>query len=137
MDREKADAVINGFFSQNPELFDVTTVAGSYRRGKKSGLHDVDFLIVDEGMHGRRIRQEIEGEPVDLVYTSKSSFGPALLYLTGSKFFNIRTRVQANNLGCKLNQYGLFEKEDARMDDNTEEGILELLKMWREPEDRT
>jgi DNA polymerase (family 10) len=135
MNRKKAERVINEFFDKNPDMISATTIAGSYRRGKQEGLHDVDFLIVDEEMAGQRKREVFLDEPVDLVYTSERAFGPALLYLTGPKFFNIRTRSRANQFGFKLNQYGLF-KEDERVDNNTEEGILELLKMWREPEDR-
>jgi len=135
MNREKAEIVINEFFDKNPDMLSLTTIAGSYRRGKQEGLHDVDFLIVDEEMAGKRKREEFLGEPVDLVYTSEEAFGPALLYLTGPKFFNIRTRSRANQFGFKLNQYGLFNG-DARIDNNTEYGILELLKMWREPKDR-
>lgn len=45
---------------------------------------------------------------LDIVFTTKKAWEPALLYFTGSKGFNTKTRYKAAKLGYTLNQYGLF-----------------------------
>jgi hypothetical protein len=64
--------------------------------------------------------------------------GPALLYATGSKMFNIRQRMQAKKLGYKLNQDGLYSiKTNKRINANTEKDLFKVLKMdYKEPIDR-
>jgi DNA polymerase (family 10) len=111
-------------------------VAGSYRRGKKLDLHDVDIIVVS-GMAGKDTHY-ILGEQVDIVHCTEDTLGPCLLYLTGSKEFNIQQRGRAKSLGLKLNRYGLFDrKTGARIDENTEQSIFAALDMeWRSPEER-
>ncbi len=136
MNRGKATEVIE---AAKRELgLCVAVVAGSYRRGKETDLHDVDFLVVDEERAGDRERHEVLGELVDVVFTRQECEGPALLYLTGSKSLNIRQRVRAKRMGLKLNQYGLFDVSSGeRLDDNSEEGIFECLDMnFMEPRQR-
>jgi len=97
-------------------------VAGSYRRGK-STIGDIDIVTVDtpSGLNRRlpQIADEIidegerktsfrcRGSRVDIRYTSQSTFGSMLLYLTGSKAFNIRLREMALEKGWRLNEYGI------------------------------
>ena len=127
MDRAKAARVIE---RAKVELGVPFTVAGSYRRGKEEGLHDVDLLVVDEKRAGSRDRIEILGEPVDVVFAAAGAHGPALLYLTGSRNLNIRQRTRAKRMGwCATS--------GERLDDNTERGIFALLDMnYMEPAQR-
>ena len=66
---------------------------------------------------------------LDLVFTTKEAWEPALLWFTGSKGFNTRTRGKAVKLGYTLNQYGLFKK--GRTDEapvaTTEKAILNAI----------
>lgn len=135
MDRAKAARVIE---RAKVELGVPFTVAGSYRRGKEEGLHDVDLLVVDEQRAGCRDRIEILGEPVDVVFAAAGDHGPALLYLTGSRSLNIRQRTRAKRMGFKLNRFGLWcATSGERLDDNTERGIFALLDMnYMEPAQR-
>jgi len=100
-------------------------VAGSYRRGK-STVGDIDIVsresprmvnprlrpvadeIINEGEQKTSIR--CLGERVDIRFTDQGSFGSMLIYLTGSKDFNIRLRAIAINRGLKLNEYGLEDR---------------------------
>jgi len=68
---------------------------------------------------------------VDLFKTTRQNMPFALLHLTGSRDFNIRTRAQAKRLGYKLSQYGLFSIETGRRVPNltTERDILKKIKV--------
>ena len=104
---------------------------GSYRRGRPhSG--DIDILLhhttIDECIahlrkqkampivgfitHGKEkasflLRIQKYVRRVDLLVTTAESFVPALVYFTGSKFFNIRMRQIAKEQGYVLNEHGL------------------------------
>ncbi len=102
--------------------------AGSFRR-RKDTVGDVDLLatsqdpaaISDRLVAYDRVAQVLAHGPsrttivlrsglqVDLRVVSDASYGAALLYFTGSKAHNIALRKLANDRGCKLNEYGLFE----------------------------
>ena len=68
---------------------------------------------------------------VDLRVVSGESYGAALNYFTGSKEHNIRLRELAQQLGMKLNEYGLFGKtqsgREKRVAGATEEEVYEAL----------
>ncbi len=66
------------------------------------------------------------GIQVDLRVVKEESYGAALMYFTGSKAHNIALRNIANNRGWKLNEYGLFD-EDQAIGGETEEGIYKKL----------
>jgi len=135
MNRSKAEAVI-AMAQDRGLLGDEWVIAGSYRRGKKVGLHDIDLIVVcdQNGMSTHYIL----GERVDIVFCVKDVLGPTVLYLTGSKSFNIKMRAVAKEKGMKLNRYGLFNRTTGeRLDDNTEHGIFAALGMaWKEPWER-
>jgi DNA polymerase (family 10) len=101
-------------------------VAGSYRRGK-STVGDIDIItnfppstvnpllrtvgeLIDIGEHRTSIR--CQGQRVDVRFTSSDEYGSMLLYLTGSKDFNIRLREIALSRGLKLNEYGIEDKKE-------------------------
>jgi DNA polymerase (family 10) len=123
MTRDQADAVVARATSVlTPGKFEV---AGSYRRGK-STVGDIDIVTMEPpqavNARARTIADEIImagnektsirclGQQVDFRFTEPGSFGAMLLYLTGSKEFNIRLRGIAIEKGLKLNEYGLEER---------------------------
>lgn len=90
--------------------------------GKQAGFVWTDYF-------GHDI--QIDVEVVDI-----ECFGAALMFLTGSKQFNIQTRSMAKAKGMKLNRYGLF-RGDEKLAGETEESIFEGLGLhWIPPEDR-
>ncbi len=100
-------------------------VAGSFRR-RKSTIGDIDIVTTEKpsqvNPRARKIADEVfdEGEKktsfrykktrVDVRFVAPENCGAMLLYLTGSKAFNIRLREIALSKGLKLNEYGI---EDA------------------------
>jgi DNA polymerase (family 10) len=122
-------------------------VAGSYRRRRET-VGDLDILAT--GDDGARIierfveYEDVEevasqgetrstvilrsGMQVDLRVVPQRSYGAALLYFTGSKPHTVALRDMALDRDLKLNEYGLFEKEEpiAR---ETEEEIYQALDL--------
>lgn len=97
-------------------------VAGSFRRGR-STVGDIDLVciassttvnpllasvadeVIDEGERRTSIR--VGATRVDVRFTDRAHLGSMLMYLTGSKAFNIRLRSIAQEKGWKLNEYGI------------------------------
>lgn len=80
---------------------------------------------------------------VDVYVTSPKNYIPMLLYLTGSKSFNIIMRTKAKKMGYLLNQYGLFplDKEGNPSSNpvqiKTEHEIFNMINMpYIAPENR-
>jgi len=124
MTREEADAVVSKATSVlTPGKFEV---AGSYRRGK-STVGDIDIAVAEAprtvNSRVRSVADEIIaagnektsirclGRQVDFRFAEPGSFGSMLLYLTGSKEFNIHLREIAIGKGLRLNEYGLEDRE--------------------------
>jgi len=149
MTRVEADDVVQritaGFI---PDTF---AVAGSYRRGK-STIGDIDIVttenrssvstrlatvadeVIDEGERKTSVRT---GERrVDIRFTDTDHYGSMLLYLTGSKDFNIKLREVARIQGYKLNEYGLEERKSGMLHTfASEEELFAFLGMaWIPPE---
>jgi DNA polymerase (family 10) len=123
MTRDQADAVVARATSVlTPGKFEV---AGSYRRGR-STVGDIDIASMEPpsavNSRVRSVAEEIIaageektsirclGQKVDFRFTEPGSFGSMLLYLTGSKEFNIHLREIAIGKGLRLNEYGLEER---------------------------
>jgi len=103
-------------------------VAGSYRRGAAT-VGDLDLVscqdprevnprlreiadeVIEEG--DRRTSIRFRGERVDLRFTTPDALGPMLVYLTGSKTFNIRLRDRALLAGLRINEYGIADRSGA------------------------
>jgi len=137
MTRDRADAVVAKVaWALTPGTFEV---AGSYRRGK-STVGDIDIVsrepsravnprirsIADEVINEGEQRTSIRclGERVDIRFTDAGSFGSMLIYLTGSKDFNIRLRAIAIERGLKLNEYGLEERSGGTLHPFPDEASL-------------
>ena len=75
---------------------------------------------------------------IDMYFTKSKNFPYMLLYLTGSKEFNIKMRAHAKSRGFLLNQNGLFR--DGHLVNNkakTEKDIFNLIGMkYIEPSER-
>jgi DNA polymerase (family 10) len=130
------------------EYIDKLKAAGSYRRRKET-IGDVDILatskkpekvmdyfvkfpeidyVYAKGPTKTMVRLKI-GLDVDIRVVSEESFGAALAYFTGSKDHNIKLREIAMKKNWKLNEYGLFDKNEKMIAGKTEEEIYEKLNM--------
>ncbi|MCM8765907.1 MAG: DNA polymerase/3'-5' exonuclease PolX [Candidatus Omnitrophica bacterium] len=124
------------------------TYAGSLRRMKET-IRDIDILItsthpekvmdyfvslpqVKEVLAKGETKSSIltpEGIQVDLRVVEPESFGPCLLYFTGSKQHNIHLRTLAQKMGLKVSEYGVFEEKTNKnlAKNKEEEEIYKLL----------
>jgi DNA polymerase (family 10) len=143
MNRMEAEAVFNRLSSAlTPGTW---TVAGSYRRGK-STIGDIDIVttespsivnpklrinadeIIDEGE--RRTSVRVLGQRVDFRFTRERQYGSMMIYLTGSKEFNIGLREVAIEKGRKVNEYGVEERADGKLHEfSTETEMFQFLGM--------
>jgi DNA polymerase (family 10) len=77
------------------------------------------------------------GINADLRVVPEKSFGAAMQYFTGSKDHNVELRKIAIKNGWKLNEYGLFDKNNKFLAGRTEEEIYKKLGLdWMPPEMR-
>jgi DNA polymerase (family 10) len=128
--------------------------AGSLRRGKET-VGDLDLLVITaeagpvmdaftamvdpayvimKGPTKSSLRWEGRFQ-VDLRCVEEPSFGAAMQYFTGSKDHNVVLRGRAERLGCKLNEYGLFDALGQSLAGADEEGIYARLGLpWIAPE---
>jgi len=129
---------------------------GSFRRRKET-IGDIDILaaaadsravmehfvsmpmvekIIARGETKSMVRLDI-GIDADLRVVPEKSFGAAMQYFTGSKDHNIELRKIAIRKGWKLNEYGLFDKNNRQLAGKTEEEIYKKLGLdWMPPEMR-
>ncbi len=141
-----------------------TTVCGSVRR-RRIKVRDLDLvcrapirkaITVLESLNGHKIdgllmdvtclsNQDnvkkqadflINGVQVNVYSATVANEGAMVLFLTGSKSFNIRMRGHAKGLGYKLNQYGLWHNDEL-IAGRYERQIFEALGLqWMDPEQR-
>lgn len=141
MSRLEAEAVVNKLSSSF--IPGTWMIAGSYRRGK-STIGDIDIIttespsvinfkirdsvdeVIDEGE--RRTSVRVLGQRVDIRFTHEQQLGSMLIYLTGSKEFNIRLREIAIESGRKVNEYGVEERVDGKLHEfSTEKDMFSFL----------
>lgn len=131
-----------------PDFCQQFLICGSIRR-KVEDVGDVDVLVIPSDdtkpwmtsigwdVTEAKAFGTINDISIDVYFTSFETWGPMVAFLTGSQSENIRLRASAKSRGWKLSQYGLFDEEGSRVDDNTEESIYETLgKPYKTPEQR-
>jgi DNA polymerase (family 10) len=129
---------------------------GSIRRRKET-VGDIDILavaknsreimeyfismpnvekVIASGETKSSVRIDI-GIDADLRVVQEKSFGAAMQYFTGNKDHNVELRKIAIKKGWKLNEYGLFDKNQKQIAGRTEEEIYKQLGLdWMPPEMR-
>ncbi|AEM49179.1 PHP domain protein [Acidithiobacillus ferrivorans SS3] len=128
-------------------------VAGSFRRGKDT-VGDLDILATataDSPVMERFTAYEDVAEvlsqgttratvilrnklQVDLRAVDESAYGAALHYFTGSKTHNIAIRRMGQDMGLKVNEYGIFRGKE-RIAGDTEESVYATVGLpYIEPE---
>lgn len=89
------------------------------------------MIVVRLGRHGKH-------RLMDILRTTSTSYPFAVLYMTGSKQFNIVMRMKAKRLGMKLNEIGLFKNDEMVPGLVTEKDVFAALGMdYIQPKDRT
>jgi len=120
------------------------TFAGSVRRECRD-VGDIDIIFCGDpeplrkfsGSNGdTKINFEYNGIQINAVNTDSGSYGAALMYLTGSKLFNIIMRSKAKRKGYLLNEYGLWKGKEKIAGGNEEEIFHALDMDWINPKDR-
>ena len=145
---------IISFMSESPAVRQVE-VAGSARRMKET-VGDLDVLV--SSLEPEVVTERFCAMPpiirvlgrgptkstvvlqnmlqVDLRVIPPESYGAALQYFTGSKEHNVKLRTIGVKAGYKLNEYGLYRREDDSLVEAEDEArIYEALGMrWMPPE---
>ena len=127
------------------DVVDQAEIAGSIRRRKET-VGDIDILTVtqhpDEVMdyftqmdlvddiivrgHSKSTVRLYNGMDADIRVFKETDFGSAMVYFTGSRELNIHLRKIAISRSMKLNEYGVFRK-DERLAGKTEEDVFRVL----------
>lgn len=149
--KEAADVIISDL--KKIEGIGDVCAAGSVRRRKET-CADVDVLavaanseaamellskhrLVETVLARGETKQSVrlfKGLQLDLRVVPAESFGAALQYFTGSKEHNVALRRRAQDLGLKLNEYGLF-RDETMVAGRTEEEVYHALGLaWIPPE---
>lgn len=135
------------------EEVEQAVIAGSYRR-RKATVGDLDILatsksgkwvterfvnyesvaeVLSQGETKASVRLR-SGLQVDLRVVDKKSFGAALLYFTGSKAHNIHLRNLALEAGLKINEYGVYKKDERILGESEDEIYAQFGLPYIEPE---
>jgi DNA polymerase (family X) len=93
---------------------DIDLLAGSDDAGRVmdafASYPDVEEVL-ERGPTKSVVRLK-DGTQVDLRVVKEVEYGAALQYFTGNKEHNVELRSMANDKGMKLNEYGLFRKDN-------------------------
>jgi DNA polymerase (family 10) len=156
---ENARKQANSLVSQlkNKKVVQKIEVAGSIRREKPT-VKDIDILAIsktpEKAIDAFANLPEVEkvlakgstkamvilksGTQADLRVLKPESWAAGLLYFIGNKNFNIAMRKIAIKKGCKLSEYGLFDKKTNKaIPAKSEKDIFKILGMkYKSPKER-
>jgi DNA polymerase beta len=141
-------------------------IVGSYRRGA-SNSGDIDVIVTSENPNVfkqwidpliqagvivevlsrgptkclviAKLNPQADARRVDFLYTTPEEYPFAVLYFTGSKFFNTVMRQHAVTRGYTMNEHGLYKKKGDKVSTvfQTEEDIFRFLGLvYKRPEER-
>lgn len=131
--RRKREYVGDIDIAVNWSLADLVTILQDW--GEKDS-HDV-VLMSDLKRAKKVVNLVIDEVQIDLYFARDDQWGAMLLFLTGSRLFNIVFRGKARKLGYKLNQYGLYHGDEV-IAGKTEEQIFYALGIdYIAPEERS
>jgi DNA polymerase (family 10) len=111
---------------------------------EKDGDNIIDYFVnmpeVNE-ISGRGLSKAFvklnNGIDADLLVVPQESFGAAMQYFTGSKEHGVAMRKIAISKGLRLNEWGVFDKQNFRVAGATEEEVYQVLGLeWIPPEMR-
>ncbi len=160
--------IFTKIFDEINDGFSDFEIVGSYRRGaEQSG--DIDFIITNKKNDFKIFDKFLDilkkknyiieflsrgsvksltiaklpgkiARRLDFLYSPPNEFSYAILYFTGSKYFNTAMRQRALDLGFSLNEHRLINKETKEvvcLDMKTEKHIFNFLGMkFKEPYER-
>lgn len=139
-------AVIDELKEKGSSVIEKISPAGSLRRGKET-IGDIDILATSpdastlmDVFTNLSFTQEVlaKGETkssilakedlqMDLRVVSSDCFGAAIQYFTGSKSHNIKLRERALRRDLKINEYGVFAKDEEKIAGKNEAQVYEVL----------
>lgn len=142
------DGVIAELQKKAPSLIKKVSPAGSLRRGKET-IGDIDILatssnpyalmeifttlsFVKEVLARGETKSSIlakEDLQIDLRVVPSDCFGAAIQYFTGSKAHNIKLRERAIKRGLKINEYGVFTKNEDKIAGQEEIEVYRALNL--------
>lgn len=168
---ERFQTILDPIFKEATGPDSEMRIVGSYRRGAQSS-GDIDIIITNrkndknifwtflnklretgiikvfltEGKTKSLTIAQLPGQParrLDFMYTSPDEYAFAILYFTGSKYFNVAMREFALSKGYSLNEHGLYimngKVKGTRVEGDfpTEESIFKFLGMaYKDPAER-
>src|SRR5919197_124406 len=113
-DNSNTSEIVMDYFASMPEVSEVIGKGPSKTFVKLNNGMDADLLIVPQ-----------------------ESFGSALQYFTGSKEHSIALRKVAISNNLRLNEWGVYDKDNRMVAGSTEEGVYHALGLeWIPPEMR-
>ena len=168
---ENYQAVLTPIFDQVAPTGSKFEIVGSYRRGAANS-GDIDIIITNENNDKKAFTDfmkklksddlikvfltegktksltvmQLPGEDarrVDFMYTPPRDYAFAVLYFTGSKYFNVAMREEALRKGFTLSEHGLYTQVGKVKGDRVENefpderSIFKFLGIkYKEPKDR-
>jgi DNA polymerase (family X) len=132
------DACIAGSYRRKKETVgDLDAVASSENPGKVLDQF-VEYEDVEKVINKGKARSSVilrSGLQVDLRVVQPESYGAALIYFTGAKEHQLTMRDMALDKDHKLNEYGLYDKNDKQLAGKTEKDVYKAFNLaYVEPE---
>jgi DNA polymerase (family X) len=132
------DACIAGSYRRKKETVgDLDAVASSDAPGKVLDQF-VEYEDIEDVINKGKARSSVllrSGLQVDLRVVKPDSYGAALIYFTGAKNHQLTLRDMALDKDQKLNEYGLFDKNDKKLAGKTEKDVYKAFGLaYVEPE---